>query len=83
MYQSFPRHDSGSRLKDGGQELTVQNLAGGAMAVLCVQWLLSAQLILDPAAVAASLITDFEFFAVLMDFVGRAVLPIVETHSGG
>lgn len=66
--------------QEGGAR-TVQPLAGGAMAVLGIQGLLPAQLVLDSAAMAATLVADIEVWVVLVQLVRRAIFPIVETHS--
>ena len=56
---------------------TVQFLAGGTMAVLRVQWLLPAQLILDLPTMAASLISHVKIRIVVVDLVWCTVLPLI------
>jgi len=53
-------------------------LAGGAMAVLCVKWLLTAQLVSDLSAMTAALVADFEIGIVALDFVRSTEFPLVE-----
>ena len=55
------------------------SLACSAMAQLAVQWLLSAQLILDLAAVAGSLVASLEVVIGIMELVGSLGLPVIET----
>jgi hypothetical protein len=57
----------------------VLSLAGGAMAQLAVQWLFSAQLVLDLAAVAGSLVASLEVLIGFMDLVRSLGLPVVKT----
>jgi hypothetical protein len=54
-------------------------LAGSAMAQLAVQWLLSAQLVLDLAAVAGSLVASLKVLIRLVELVGSLGLPVSET----
>ena len=56
---------------------TVQFLAGGTMAVLRVQGLLPAQLILDLPTMAASLISHVEIGIIVVDLIWCTVLPLV------
>lgn len=51
-------------------------LASSAMTKFGVERLLSAELILDLAAVAASLITSLEVLIRFVDAVGRTLLPV-------
>lgn len=53
-------------------------LAGGAMAQLAVQWLFSAQLVLDLAAVAGSLVASLEVLIGLVKLVRSLGLPVVK-----
>lgn len=55
----------------------MEPLAGGAMAVLCIQRHCSAQLVLDAAAVAAASPLGLEFFILAVNPVGFLVLPFV------
>ena len=57
---------------------TVDLLACGAMTVFGVQGLLTTQLVLDPPAVTASFVADFEIGVVLMDFIRSTVFPFVK-----
>ena len=52
-------------------------LTGGAMAQLRIERLLSAQLILDLAAVAAGLVPGLEAVVGVMDPVGCSLLPVL------
>jgi hypothetical protein len=54
-------------------------LAGGAVAQLAVQWLFSAQLVLDLAAVACSLVASLEVLIGVVELVRSLSLPVVET----
>jgi len=67
---------------DGGRSRTVDLLASGAVAVLRVQWLLTAQLVPDLPAVTAALVADFEIGIVALDFVGSTEFPLVELALG-
>ena len=58
-------------------------LASGTMAELGIQWFLTAQLILDFAAMAAPFVTDLEMFGWVMNFVGCTMLPFIELSLGG
>jgi hypothetical protein len=49
------------------------------MAQLAVQWLLSAKLVLDLAAVAGSLVASLEVLVGVMELVGSLGLPVVKT----
>ena len=60
-----------------GGFLTVESLAGGAVAVFGVERLFAAQLVFDFTAVAAGVVAGMEIF-VAVDFVGFAVFPGVE-----
>jgi hypothetical protein len=60
----------------------VLGLASGAMAQLRVKRLLSAQLVLDLAAVAAGLISGLEVLVGLVDLVGSTLLPILDGLLG-
>ena len=55
-------------------------LAGGTMAVLCIQGLLTAQLILDTATMTACFIADFEVICIFMDPVRGTLFPVVKPH---
>lgn len=57
---------------------TVKFLTCMTVAVLRVQGLLSAQLVLDLPAMAASFVADVEVGRLIMDSVGRSVLPGIE-----
>jgi len=57
---------------------TMLSLASGAVAQLGVKRLLSAQLVLDLAAVAAGLVSSLEVLVGLMDLVGSTLLPILD-----
>ena len=54
-------------------------LAGCAMAQLAVQWLLSAQLVLDFAAVAGSLVASLKVLIGIVELVGSLGFPIIKT----
>ena len=54
-------------------------LASGAVAQLAVQGLLSAELVLDLAAVAGSLVASLEVLIGVVELVGSLGLPVVET----
>ena len=54
-------------------------LASGAMAQLAVQWLFSAKLVLDLAAVASSLVARLEVLVGFVELVGSLGLPVVKT----
>lgn len=56
---------------------TVLGLAGGAVAQLGVERLLSAQLVLDLAAVAAGLVSSLEILIGLVDLVWSTLLPVL------
>lgn len=60
----------------------MENLAGSAMAKLRIKWLLSTQLILDTAAMAASFVKGLEVLVVGMDFVGSTEFPFVVLSIG-
>ena len=55
------------------------SLASGAVAQLAVQWLLSAKLVLDLAAVASSFVAGLEVLVGFVELVGSLGLPVVET----
>lgn len=57
---------------------TVQLLTGVTMAVFRIQRLLPAQLILDPAAMAAGLIAHMKVRVIVVDLVGRSMLPCID-----
>lgn len=57
-------------------------LASGAMAQLGVKRLLSAQLVLDLAAVAAGLVSSLEVLVGLVDLVGSTLLPVLDRLLG-
>ena len=57
---------------------TVLGLASGAMAQLGVERLLSAQLVLDLAAVTACLVSGLEVLVLLVDLVRCTLLPILD-----
>jgi hypothetical protein len=59
---------------------TVLSLASGAMAQLAVQRLFPAQLILDFATVASSLVASLEVLVRLVELVRRLGLPVVQTR---
>lgn len=61
---------------------TVDLLTGGTMTVLGIQWLLTAQLILDFAAMTACFVADFEVLCLVMYSIGSAVFPRVELSFG-
>lgn len=48
------------------------------MAQLAVERLGAAQLVLDLAAMAASIVAGLEILIRVVDFVGRAFLPLVD-----
>ena len=56
---------------------TVLSLASSAVTELGVKRLLSAQLVLDLAAVAAGLVSSLEVLVGLVDLVGSTLLPIL------
>lgn len=56
---------------------TVELLTRRAMAVLRIQWLLPAQLILDLAAMTAGFIASVKIWIVVVDLVGCSKLPLV------
>jgi len=58
-------------------------LASGAMAQLAVQRLLTAQLVVHLATMAAGLIADLEVLIRLMDLVRRLRLPLVDASRAG
>lgn len=58
-------------------------LTGGTMAVLCIQWLLTAQLVANLAAMTASLVAHVEVLRLVVYSVRSAVLPLVELALGG
>lgn len=60
-------------------ERTVLCLASRAMAQLAVQWLLSAELVLDFTTVASGVVAGFEVFIGLVHLVWWAELPIVQS----
>jgi hypothetical protein len=55
------------------------SLTSGAMAQLAVQWLLSAELVLNLAAVAGSLVASLEVFVGFVELVRSLGLPVVKT----
>lgn len=57
---------------------TVLSLASGAVAQLGVERLLSAQLVLDLAAVAAGLVSGLEVLIGLVDLVRCTLLPVLD-----
>ena len=57
---------------------TVQLLTGVTVAVFRIQWLFPAQLILDPAAMAAGLIAYMKVWVIVVDLVGRSMLPCID-----
>jgi len=57
---------------------TMLSLASGAVAQLGVKRLLSAQLVLDLAAVAAGLVSSLEVLVGLVDLVGSTLLPVLD-----
>jgi hypothetical protein len=54
-------------------------LASGAVAQLAVQWLLSAELVLDLAAVAGGLVAGLKVLVGVVELVRSLGLPVVET----
>lgn len=52
------------------------------MAVLRIQWLLPAQLVLDLAAVTACFIASMKVWVIVVDLVGRSMLPFVVLAFG-
>ena len=52
-------------------------LTSRAMAVLGIQWLFPAQLILDLAAMTAGFVAGVKVWVVIMNCVGRSMLPFV------
>jgi hypothetical protein len=60
----------------------VLSLASSAMAQLGVKRLLSAQLVLDLAAVAAGLVSSLEVLVGLVDLVRSTLLPILDRLLG-
>ena len=56
----------------------METLTGAAVAVLCIQWLVPAQLILHPSTVAAGLENGIEVLVLLMNSVRNTGLPLVK-----
>lgn len=54
-------------------------LARGAMAQLAIQWLFSAQLVLDLPAVAVGLVFRVEVLVFRMDLIRGTRLPLVDS----
>jgi len=54
------------------------HLTSSAMAQLGVQWLISVQLILDLPAMAVGLILDIKALLLIVNPVGRALLPFTD-----
>lgn len=52
-------------------------LACGTMAVLRVQWLLSAQLVLDLSTVTATIVASIEVWIIVVNLVGGSMLPFI------
>ena len=63
-------------------DITVQKLARGAVAVLGVERLFAAELVLDASAVAAAFVEGVEVGVGGVDAVGRALLPFLVLHFG-
>ena len=57
------------------------SLASSAVAELAVQWLLSAELVLDLAAVAGSLVASLEVLVRIVHLVRSLGLPVVDTGA--
>ena len=53
-------------------------LAGVAMAIFCIQWFLSAQLVPDFATMTAALVTDVEVWIGVVDPVWSSLLPRID-----
>lgn len=51
------------------------------MAVLRIQWLLPAQLVLDLTAMTAGFVASVKVWIVVVDLVGCSMLPFVELAS--
>ena len=70
-------------MRKGGQKrYTVDFLAGGAMAVFRIQWLLPAQLVFDLPTVTASPIPDVEIRVIFVDLVRSTEFPLVQLSFG-
>jgi len=71
-------------VEDGGplERCGVLGLASSAMAQLGVKRLLSAQLVLDLATVAAGLVSSLEVLVGLVDLVRSTLLPILDWLLG-
>ena len=67
---------------DGKCIRTMKLLTRRAMAVLGIQRLLPAQLILDLAAVTACFIASMEVWVVVVNRVGRSMLPFIVLALG-
>lgn len=65
------------------RERTVNLLACGTMAVLCVQRFLPTQLIPDLAAVTTSFVASLEILCLVVNSVWRTVLPCIEFSLSG
>ena len=57
---------------------SVQLLTRVAVAVFCVQWFFTAQLILDLSTVTTCRVADVEIWVVFVHLVGRSVFPAVQ-----
>lgn len=53
-------------------------LAGGAMAVLRIQWLFAAQLVPYLSAVAATIVASLEVWVIVLNLVGCSMLPLIQ-----
>lgn len=53
-------------------------LTGSAMAVLRVQWLFTAQLVLNLATVTAGLVANFEVLLLVVNLIRWPMLPFVK-----
>lgn len=66
----------------GRDACTVDLLASSAMAVFGIQWLFTAQLVFDLAAMTAALVADLEIFCFVVNSVRWTVLPLVKLALG-
>lgn len=62
--------------------LTMLGLACSAVAQLAIQWLLSAELVLDFAAVACGFVAGLEVLIGFVNLVGSLGLPVIEASLG-
>ena len=58
--------------------LTMNLLAGGAMAVLRIQRLFAAQLVPHLSAVAATIVASLEVWVIVVDLVGCSMFPLIQ-----